>query len=211
MTRVLIVSKTRMINKHCIGGLSLETYKSLRLLTKDNENQPLDSRYEIGQVWELDFKKSKATRAPHTEDVSVFNNRFIKVYPDSRLSKLIRENCTDLIWKSPTELFNGTLRFTNNGSGYVSENGNVPDLSTGYWLLGEDLVKCDDDGRIYYICQSKSYSLKKIRYVGVLEAEPTIPKGTLVRISLARWWSQERSDVEDRCYLQLSGWYELCP
>jgi hypothetical protein len=28
-----------------------------------------------------------------------------------------------------------------------------------------------------------------------------------VRVSLARWWRHERSEIEPRCYLQLSGWY----
>ena len=36
-----------------------------------------------------------------------------------------------------------------------------------------------------------------------------IPAGTLVRVSLARWWRPEDSEpnFEERCYLQLSGWY----
>ena len=36
-----------------------------------------------------------------------------------------------------------------------------------------------------------------------------IPAGTLIRISLARWWKPDDVDIEHRCYLQLSGWYEL--
>ncbi len=29
-----------------------------------------------------------------------------------------------------------------------------------------------------------------------------------MRLSLAKWWKPEDSNVEARCYLQLSGWYE---
>jgi hypothetical protein len=29
---------------------------------------------------------------------------------------------------------------------------------------------------------------------------------TLLRLSLARWW-QQAPELEERCYLQLSGWY----
>ena len=37
---------------------------------------------------------------------------------------------------------------------------------------------------------------------------PIIPKGKIIRLSLAKWWKPEDSDIELRCYLQLSGWYE---
>lgn len=33
-----------------------------------------------------------------------------------------------------------------------------------------------------------------------------IPQGTVLRMSLANWWKKGDSD-EERCYLQLSGWY----
>jgi hypothetical protein len=29
----------------------------------------------------------------------------------------------------------------------------------------------------------------------------------LVRVSLAGWWKPDDSDIEPRCYLQLSGWF----
>ena len=45
-------------------------------------------------------------------------------------------------------------------------------------------------------------------YVGFEEAVETIPAGTLVRVSLARWWDTNGT-TEDRCSLQLSGWYGL--
>lgn len=51
----------------------------------------------------------------------------------------------------------------------------------------------------------------RIPYVGFEPAVDLIPKGTLVRVSLARWWRPHDSppDMEERCYLQLSGWYEV--
>jgi hypothetical protein len=30
-----------------------------------------------------------------------------------------------------------------------------------------------------------------------------------MRISLARWWKPDDSELSERCYLQLSGWYGL--
>ncbi|MFH1320564.1 MAG: hypothetical protein ABII90_07920 [Bacteroidota bacterium] len=48
---------------------------------------------------------------------------------------------------------------------------------------------------------------RNISYVGFQNPVDKIPAGTLVRISLARWWSP--NEDEERCYLQLSGWYDL--
>jgi epoxyqueuosine reductase len=38
---------------------------------------------------------------------------------------------------------------------------------------------------------------------------PTIPAGTLVRVSLARWWRPDANDTSfpERCFVQLSGWF----
>ncbi len=44
-------------------------------------------------------------------------------------------------------------------------------------------------------------------YVGFESKVDRIPAGTLMRMSLARWWKPEDSDMNERCYLQLSGWY----
>ena len=45
-------------------------------------------------------------------------------------------------------------------------------------------------------------------YVGFADPIERIPKGALVRVSLARWWRPDDApDMEERCYLQLSGWF----
>jgi hypothetical protein len=37
---------------------------------------------------------------------------------------------------------------------------------------------------------------------------PIIKANTLIPVSLAKWWHpKENPNIEDRCYLQLSGWY----
>lgn len=46
----------------------------------------------------------------------------------------------------------------------------------------------------------------KLKFVGFQTIIPYIPKGTIIRLSLANWWNGDGSG-EDRCYLQLSGWY----
>lgn len=58
-----------------------------------------------------------------------------------------------------------------------------------------------------YIYENNGVS-KQIVYKGNQTALEVIPKGRLIRLSLAKWWKPEDSDIEARCYLQLSGWYE---
>ena len=47
-----------------------------------------------------------------------------------------------------------------------------------------------------------------IPYVGVEPPPEIIPVGSLVRLSLARWWKPEEKEEDKKCYLQLSGWYQ---
>ncbi len=50
--------------------------------------------------------------------------------------------------------------------------------------------------------------INTIPFVGLQEPIDEIPAGTLLRVSLARWWSPNEN-TEERCYLQLSGYYDL--
>jgi len=49
---------------------------------------------------------------------------------------------------------------------------------------------------------------RSLPYVGFASPVDTIPAGTLLRVSLARWWDKY-GETEERCSLQLSGWYDL--
>jgi hypothetical protein len=53
----------------------------------------------------------------------------------------------------------------------------------------------------------KTTNWRSLPYVGFEEAAEIIPAGTLVRVSLARWWDTNGT-TEERCSLQLSGWYD---
>ena len=112
------------------------------------------------------------------------------------------------IWRgSPDILFDNCLLWTDNGSGYVSEEGEIPAHSVGFWIPDRDLSK-----RIFYERVRYNYpninGWRSLPYVGFEDSVETIPAGTLVRVSLARWWDRN-GETEDRCSLQLSGWYDL--
>lgn len=207
--RVLIVAKTHMINGVCVSGLTRETNRSIRLLTAHCSHQPADTPYEIGQVWELEYRLIHNIRPPHVEDVQVINARYIAQQPDLCATLLRRVRP----WRGdPSQLYDGRLVISNT-SACITRSGGIPTCSTGYWLPDRPLMLIHIDNRAYYEVdcergqQNKQRSGRlRIRYVGFAEPLAEIPAQTLVRVSLARWW-RPTDDSAERCYLQLSGWY----
>jgi hypothetical protein len=204
MTNVLIVSKTHMHNNTaCIGGLDLDTHKSLRLLTGDRANHPSNTNLDVGQIWDITYKPSAEVVPPHLEDVVIQSKKFLRIQGGLR-NFLLQQKIP--LWRGdPSYLFEGMVRFTGRGSGYISKLGLVPNVSTGYWLLDQDLHHEHDvqRNRNHYVNPAF-----RAPFVGFQPPINTIPAGTLLRLSLARWWRpSDETDVEERCYVQISGWY----
>ena len=112
----------------------------------------------------------------------------------------------------PDHLFDGLL-VINYMSGYICKSAGIPKNSTGYWLPNRPLALTHRNGKPYY--QIKNDNLAdhnrntltlSIPYVGFADPIQQIPENALVRVSLARWWTPSGVN-EERCYLQLSGWY----
>jgi len=203
--RILIVARTRMRGeRRCIGALTLgpET-ESLRLRLPDGSYPSVASPYQVGQIWDVKYTRSNISRRPpHTEDVLVLRARPMGVDPNPTRTILARVRP----WRGGIEqLFGGHVRFTANGNGYISERGGVPNFSTGFWVPDRDLILRDDGTHFDYLGVVR----RGLAYVGEREPPPRIRAGTLVRVSLATWWRPENAeDVEERCYLQLSHWYD---
>ncbi len=88
----------------------------------------------------------------------------------------------------------------------MSKKLGIPTHSTGFWIPDVDLKLVGKD----YVYTKKRILLPSkycFKYVGVEKAIDVIPANTKVRISLAKWWHPDDIVIEDRCYLQLSGWY----
>jgi hypothetical protein len=75
--RVLIVAKTHMQRHACVGGISLDPDRSLRLMQAHCSPQPGDTRYEVGDLWQLECDTPGEIRPPHFEDVHVLKARKI--------------------------------------------------------------------------------------------------------------------------------------
>src|SRR5947209_92779 len=95
--RVLIVAKTRMHWTACVGGLALDNNQGVRLLTADGSNQPVNTDYEVGQVWDLEFKPKPDIRPPHVEDVMVVGRQLVGTEP--KLRQLLMERVQP--WHGP--------------------------------------------------------------------------------------------------------------
>lgn len=202
---VIIVSKTHMSNAACVGGV-LANGRFVRLLDSNGYNQDSDTELDIGDVYTITFSEREEITPPHVEDILVHSMEHKFTF--SSIDKMV-EYLTDKlkvnIWKGSTEvLFDGKLQWTSGGSGYISDSGEIPDNSVGFWIPDKDLIRKDFNEKVRY-----SYPIKwrNISFVGFQSPVDKIPKDTLVRVSLARWWSP--NEDEERCYLQLSGWYGL--
>ncbi len=200
---VLILSKTKYgTTQVCVGGICLNTKQFVRLLNQGGYYQPADTKFNIGDIWDITFTVNPNRKEPHNEDVTIHTYKLIrKIYP---LETYIK-NMGVLIWKNNiSNIFDGKILWQRNGKGYFSENiKNYPSHSVGFWISDVDLRYSNGS----YIYESNGVS-KQIVYKGNQTALQVIPKGRLIRLSLAKWWKPEDSDIESRCYLQLSGWYE---
>lgn len=199
MSRVVITSKTRMQNGCCIGAYDIDTRQYLRLLQADGSNQLGNCPYEIGQYWDMTYARRLNVIPPHVEDVLVTS------HANCSITENFREFLLTYIpyYQGPIEgLFQGTIRFTHAGGGYISHQSGLPANSVGFWTTPTDL-HVQNNGRVRY---ATTFGLRSFPYVGLEQPIQTIPRGALVRVSLARWWAPA-IDAEQRCYVQLSGWY----
>ncbi|WP_400263098.1 dual OB domain-containing protein [Sphingobacterium sp. SG20118] len=200
---VIIVSKTRMANAFCIGGI-LDNGRAVRLLNQSGNNQDTDTEIKVGDVYSITFTERKDKKPPHIEDVLV--NTLVYKSSFQSIKKMVDylfENVDVKFWAGDIDkLYDGKLQWTKNGSGYICEARGVPENSVGFWMSNRELRLSVSDIKPKY-----KYILgeNKLAYVGLQEPVEIIPLGTLVRVSLARWWSPDSN--EKRCYLQLSGWY----
>jgi hypothetical protein len=202
---VIIVSKTRMSTAACVGGV-LTNRRFVRLLNSDGYNQDSGTDLEVGDVYTVTFRERTEKRRPHVEDIlvdsMVFKFSFSSI---KRMVECLTEKAKIKIWRGSIEvLFNSNLKWTSGGSGYISESGGIPENSVGFWIPERDLNRNDYNEKVRY-----RYPIlrRNISFVGFQNPVAVIPAGTLVRVSLARWWSP--NEEEERCYLQLSGWYGL--
>ncbi|NOQ71157.1 MAG: hypothetical protein GQ574_04085 [Crocinitomix sp.] len=211
MQEVLILSKTHFGGLYCVGGIVIGTNQYVRLINAGNVYQPANTKFEVGQIWEIDFNNPKKVIEPHNEDVTIkkIGKRLSSKEPQ-HLAIHIQQMGVPVWVGSPRNLFNKLLKWTSKDKGFINDPSNLPTHSVGFWIPDQDLVKVIEDGKAYYRYSSK-FIHYVFPYVGSVSAIDKIPKDTLIRVSLAKWkqWPafEGQDQIEPRCYLQLSGWY----
>lgn len=193
-----------MRNAACIGGLALNTNSSLRLLQANGSNHPDDTDYEMGDIWDLAITPRLNVTPPHTEDVLVRTRR--RLGYQNHLAEFL---CDRIIpWQgAPMHLFDGLLQISSGGSGYIARGSGIPEHSTGFWIPDRTLERADYNQKVRY--RYPSYEgIRYISYVGYAPPIDRLPAGSLLRVSLARWWCPpDDLEAEEKCFLQLSGWF----
>ncbi len=201
MATVLIVSKTQMRNGVCVGGINEDTNELIRIHNERGGNLTADAPYEIGDRWRMTVETAWNVRpAPHTEDK--------QTTPFFKIENVGIQGIKDYVYRNSTLLrvargsivnaFQGSLHFARTKN-YVDKS-NIPPYSTEFWIADQDLVHSVQFDKHYYF-----YDNVRIKFVGLQPPVNRIPAGTIIRLSLANWWDDGCG--EERCYLQLSGWY----
>ena len=213
MSRVIIVSRTRMANGYvCVGGVDVDAYRSVRLLTANGGHEMAETcPYEIWDIWDIDYYLSQRRPNPHTEDANVTRREMIdKVDAPNmsvnRFASVLESSNIPLFRGSLFTVFDGKLKLTDMDKLYISKD-DVPAYSTCFWINDKRLLGYyDSRGRWKYRYNNMTNMYGyTISFVGTEEPLDTIEAGALIRLSLAHWWKPEDSDDEERCYLQLSG------
>ena len=203
--RLLIAAKTQMTNGVCLGALTT-TGENLRLIPPGEINWTFEdgAQFEIRQVWDMKVQRVSSVEPPHTEDVVVHQRTHDRTLTMEETATAI-ERVAEIDTGSHSALFDRLLRWTFAGSLYISE-ADVLNYSVGLWRPDEPLTRfaIGNGQRYRYPTSMGPVSFK---FVGFQEPIETIPAGTLVRVSLARWWNPPDQEVEPRCYAQISGWY----
>ena len=208
--RVLIVAKTRMGAGACIGAIT-EKGESVRLIPYNADpHDGANNEYNVGDIWEITAEPVPETALipPHNEDIIVREKRRLHTTENTKDLVSAIELLMPPKTGDPRKLYEGLLKTTENGSLYVPPGDDVPLYSTTFWRPDKLLVleAEQQNPRYRYPTENGGCTLT---FVG-LQRPPleTIPAGTLLRVSLAHWWKpRDTPNVEERCYVQLSGWF----
>lgn len=204
MTEVLIVDKTKTSSEtYSVGGIQLDSLRSLRLFPPTRNDHPMDTPLDIGQVWEFTLQEMSPAEimAPHVEDIRVIGAKKLRTMSFDQVKAFVLENIGAPI-VHPKDLFYGRLQYKQSEKKRITPDGGIPLKSTGFWRLDIDLILQEVDNRARYICidHNDGRTIIDIPFVGEQAIEEVIPAETLLRLSLSRWFNEGY-------WLQLSGWF----
>jgi hypothetical protein len=195
-------------DKVCVGGIDLDKSISVRLLDRNGYHESKDDcSYHIRDIWDIEYIPAPR-QLPHSEDIKVIcKTKSATLKQECSILDILKKVNFKIYFGSIRNTFEGKLYSTKSGSLYIS--GDIPENSTCFWICDKQVYRRDFNEKVRYnYTDGTRQGGYYISYVG-LDTNPAwaIPAGTLIRLSLAHWWSPQDSEDEERCYLQLSGWY----
>lgn len=202
MDTILIVSRTQMRNGVCVGGINERTGELVRIHNERGGNLPADAPYQIGDRWDMNVATAWNVRErPHVEDKQTSPIRKIDNVGIAGIIDFVKSHNlgSRLTVGDLSRAFEGCLVLQ--GTKNFVNHANTPSFSTQFWIADTDLIHTESFDKHYFY-----YNRIRIKYVGYQPIVSRIPAGTIIRLSLANWWDGDGSG-EDRCYLQISGWY----
>lgn len=217
MNDVLIVARTRMQQRHiCVAGLDLITGELIRLTDHRGTNYSEMAPYQPGEVWRIDYQAKYGLTRPHVEDVRILHSSLQEPHAD--IPALLDKHPT-LRDGSPRELFDGALTFEPSlgldgfddaRTPYLNRRSRIPRCSIELWLTDRFFTKRvtqrDGQPKTYLVGPPPSPAdvSMKAPYNGFDDPGLILPPGTLVSVSLARWWRPFGDDPAwDKCHMQL--------
>lgn len=197
--RIVVVSRTKMSNGNiCVGAFDVDNQRNIRLLDALGHPQSANFPLQIGNVAMVTYRNKVGAVAPHTEDVILQSHA---PCPNEAGVRKIFSDAAPVVKGPITNCFDGKL-CKPAGKALAISKDDTSNHSVCFWASDEAL-NLNGFGKYDY---RSGLFRTNISYVGIPDAIPVIPKGTVIRLSLSRWWSVPGSD-EKHCWLQLSGWY----
>ena len=205
--RVLIVAKTRMGGGACIGGIT-ETGKSVRLIPFNADpHDGANREYNVGEIWEISGEPETSLIPPHTENIVVYEKQLLHPAQDPKDLVSAIELLMPPKIGHPRSLYEGLLQNTESGRLHIAKQSGIPPYSTTFWRTDQPLLLDIEKQKPRYRYPTENGGCT-FTFGGFQEPLEIIPADTLLRVSLAHWWRPEdKPEVEERCYAQISGWF----
>ena len=205
--RVLIVAKTRMGSGACIGAIT-DKAESVRLVPFNADpHEGANQEYEVGDIWEITGEPETPLIPPHNENIVVLEKQRLHTTTETKNLVSTIELLMPPKIGHPRGLYEGLLQNTESGRLHVTKQSGIPPYSTTFWRPDSPLTRDVEGKKIRYRYSTQKDSCT-FTFAGFQEPPETIPAGTLLRVSLAHWWRPEdKPEVEERCYAQISGWF----
>lgn len=187
----------------CVGAVDAANGALLRLIPRVGAEYHSWQQFnaDTGDLISLVGNRSTALDPPHVEDFLV--DKWSAAGKINDLPSWIRSKC--LVWRgNRSVLFDGKLRYTTRGKGHINRGDPLPNNSVGFWELPAPLTLELGEKKRYTFTEPNSLSAP---YVGITSPQQTIAQGTLVRVSLSRWWAPDDGSMPEACWLQISGCY----